>query len=516
MEKFSWLSSSIILAISVFLTKLIGVFYRIPLVNIIGAEGIGMYQQIFAVFAFILTMVSGAVPMGLSKLIAEEFATNGIYGAKKCFVGALKSMMLIGLVGSTLIYLFAYPIAYIQGNVMLETGYFAIAPSILLVAFISAYRGYFQGMYNIMPTAISQLIEQIFKLLFGLILAYKMGSKGVSYAVGGVLLGITISEIAALIYLMIKYRIKAGSIRGIKADIGAEWTYIKKLFPFSFANMIMPFTALFDSVLIVSLLVTKGLTRDIATSQYGLLTGAVGAIINLPVTIALTVSLTIVPIISKLVKDRQLQEVQSKANLSIKTSHAIGVFCSFILFIIADGAIELIYPNLSQEQTLTAIQLLKISGMGILFIIDTQILSSVLQATGKLDEPIYLLIIIGVVKIVTTLIFTLTLNIVGAAIASVIAYILGTLLFMLSINKRIGRDFIREKCFATILLAGVIMYLSTYFIGKAFQNTLQRAVICGIVGMVIYLVLVVIMRVFSKEELSALPIIRKFFKKREV
>ena len=84
-----------ILAIAGVITKLIGAVYRIPLMNIVGDEGMGYYNVAFSIYTVALTLTSYSLPMAVSKLVSARVATGQYKNAYKVFKGAM-TFALIG------------------------------------------------------------------------------------------------------------------------------------------------------------------------------------------------------------------------------------------------------------------------------------------------------------------------------------------------------------------------------------------------------------------------------------
>ena len=167
----SFVKSVFILSLGGFIAKLLGAFYRIPLTNIIGSYGMGIYQLVFPLFSLLLTVSTAGIPVAVSKLVAEKAADGRFGQAKGVFFMALALLALLGLAGSAALYFLAGDIAVMQGNADAADAYRLIAPSVLLVCVISAYRGYFQGLMRMAPTALSQIVEQTVKMTVGLVAA---------------------------------------------------------------------------------------------------------------------------------------------------------------------------------------------------------------------------------------------------------------------------------------------------------------------------------------------------------
>ncbi|MBQ0099288.1 MAG: oligosaccharide flippase family protein, partial [Firmicutes bacterium] len=210
---------SFYLGVGAFLSKVIGAIYRIPLLNIITAEGVGLYQMVFPLYCILLDFAGSGAPNAIAKLISSKGKCNLEINSKKYLNSSLKILMFLGVLFSAIMLISSYPLSKLQGNTNAFYGYVFLSPAIFFVALISAFRGYFQGKMNMVPTAVSQIIEQITKLLFGLTFTYIL-MPNIPFAVGGATLSVTISEIIAFIYLYISY--KREKINVIELEIEKE------------------------------------------------------------------------------------------------------------------------------------------------------------------------------------------------------------------------------------------------------------------------------------------------------
>ena len=182
--------SASILGIGAFIAKLLGAIYRVPLTAILKSEGIGIYQMVFPVYALLLDFSGAGVPNALSKLIAENKENKERY-AKKYLVSSIKLFGIIGFICSFLMLVCSGIIAKAQGNKLASLSYVTLAPSVFFVCLISCYRGAFQGLGKMKPTAFSQVIEQVVKVILGIILA-KIFSYELKKSVAGATFAVTI------------------------------------------------------------------------------------------------------------------------------------------------------------------------------------------------------------------------------------------------------------------------------------------------------------------------------------
>ena len=177
--------------------KVVGALYRIPLTNIIGAEGVGLYQLIFGIYALALALTSAFSATLISRQVSSYLALGDESGARGYFFAATtESLLSSALVGAAL-FLFGERIASLQGAAGGGVGYRVIAPAVLLVAMLSALKGWFNGNMDLLPSAISIMVEQGVKLLFGISLAYLFRDRGAYVAAAAALGGVTLSELVA-------------------------------------------------------------------------------------------------------------------------------------------------------------------------------------------------------------------------------------------------------------------------------------------------------------------------------
>ena len=202
------IKGSFYLGLGAFIAKVIGAIYRIPLLNIITAEGVGLYQMVFPLYCILLDFAGSGAPNAIAKLISSKGKTGIEINSKKYLTVSLKILLILGIIFSLIMLALAYPLSKLQGNTNAFCGYVFLSPAIFFVSLISAFRGYFQGKMNMVPTAVSQIIEQVVKLLFGLLFTYLL-MPNIPFAVGGATLSVTISEIFALFlfeYLLAKIK----------------------------------------------------------------------------------------------------------------------------------------------------------------------------------------------------------------------------------------------------------------------------------------------------------------------
>ena len=165
MKKSSFVLSAVILALGGFFAKAIGALYKIPLTNILGSAGMGLYYLVFPVYSLVITFCSSGINVALSTEVAKCRRNRNRYNEQKLLRVALVLSFCLSLLFTIIILLISKPLANFQGNINAYLGYVAIAPAIILSSIIATLRGYFQGVENMVPTTVSMIVEQIIKRL---------------------------------------------------------------------------------------------------------------------------------------------------------------------------------------------------------------------------------------------------------------------------------------------------------------------------------------------------------------
>lgn len=469
------LSGALILIIFNLICKAIGAVYRIPLARILGGEGIGQYQLVFPLYSLILTVSSSGIPVAISKMVAEFNARREYKNARNLLYIALLILTLLSCLGFIFISAFATNIAKIQGNPEIYICYYALAPAILFVGVISAFRGFFQGNLNMIPTAISNFVEQVFKLFFGLFLANLFIKNGVIYAVFGALLGVSISEFFSFIFLLFYYIFhlkiqakKSGVIETISTENrdglskgiinnsskiinGKILSYndlskrlIRISVPVTLSGLITPITAILDSFLVINLLMISGFSSDVSTSLLGIESGVVEPLIHLPVVIAISLSTVILPSISSLSETEKIAEkglslrhnkkvaLLVKNSLQVSLSIAIAFVIGYVVF--GSQILRFLYSKtFSNSELLVSTKLLFLASFNIIFLSLVQVTAGTLQGLGAVKYSVKTLLIGCGLKVIFEIVLVQMkqVNIYGVVLSALVCYVI---IFALNFN----------------------------------------------------------------------------------
>ncbi|MBX7408631.1 putative polysaccharide biosynthesis protein [Clostridium chauvoei] len=505
MKKQSLIKASLILGITGIIARFLGLFFRWPLIMLIGDEGVGYYQMSYPLYMFFVAMASG-VPVAISKMISEKRAKNDVIGIFEVVKESTILMMVLGVGTTFILFFFAKPIiSFLRWDMKAYYALLGISFAPLIISFMTIYRGFFQGLQNMTPTGISQILEQIGRVVIGVGLAVILLPKGIEYSAGGAAFGAAAGGLIGGTYLYIKYRHvkREMGIRRIQANPEVLNNILKIALPISVGATVGTIMNLIDSILVPQKLLTAGLTSQQSTILYAQLTGKAAVIVNIPLTLSMALCTSLIPIIAENYILGRKKELNSKVVLSLKLSSVIAMPCMLGLFCLAGPIMKLIFPGKFE-----GIEILQFLSLSIPFVILTQTTTSILQGTGHYIRPVINLFIGCLVKVVLTLVLVPipSINIYGAVIASVSAYIVATVLNLISVKTKMKSrldfygSFIKSTIAALVMIIGVLLTYG-YTINKITSEGFS-CIISIFVGMIIYGIAILIFRVFDVNEIK--------------
>ncbi|MDD2648298.1 MAG: polysaccharide biosynthesis protein [Eubacteriales bacterium] len=511
-----------ILSVMGIIAKLIGIFFRIPLSNIIGGEGIGTYQLVFPTYTLLLQISSAGIPVAVSRLVSEHIARKDPAGALRTFRIASRLLTALGVLSMLIMIFGSSLLSAMVADPETRLGYIAIAPSLWMVCTMSAYRGFLQGRQKMGPTAYSQVIEQLGKVFVALPLAALGASKGIAYGAAGALLGTSIVEGIALLYMMfVKRRSMPEFSRLEQAEntpSEATGKIIKKLviiaIPITLSACIVPFAGQIDAAMIVNRLLTAGFDLPYSRNLYGLYSGIVIPLINVPTALSIAISLTLVPAISAASARGDRRTLRRNTNTGLRFAFLVGFPCGLGLGMLAQPIIEMLYGAYSFGEQIAAANLLHISAITIVLFTTVQATSSILQGLGRQYIPMYTLIAGVVVKITLNyfLVVNPDINIFGAPLSSVACYTVSmvpNIYFCMKYTKT-KFDFIAliVKPILATLIMGAALYGGMKLIGTGTIAT----ILLIILAVVVYLAAIIVTGAMPRSEVHLLPAGRKLEK----
>ncbi len=505
MKKQSLIKGSLILGVAGILTRFLGLFFRWPLIMLIGDEGVGYYQMSYPLYMFFVAMASG-IPVAMSKMVSEKNAKGDINGSFEVTKEASILMLIIGTGTSLILFLFANPIVkFLQWDSRAYYSLIGISFAPLIISMMTVYRGFFQGLQNMTPSAVSQILEQIGRVVVGVGLAIILLPKGIEYSAGGAAFGASAGGLIGGVYLAFKYKKvkKSYGIKKVKSNPSILNKILLIAIPISIGTTVGSIMSLIDSILVPQKLLEAGFTNQQATILYAQLTGKASVIVNIPLTLSMALCTSLIPIIAESYVLNRKKEVNGKINLSIKLSAVIAMPCFFGLFFMAGPIMKFIFPGRFE-----GVEILKYLSISVPFIITTQTTTSILQSVGSYIIPVINLLIGCAAKVILTMTFVPIpqFNIYGAVAASIGAYLVTTILNVIAMKLKLKitlnfyENFIKPS-FGSIAMMIVVLILYNTLYKSTGINSISCLVSIGI-GAIIYAASILVLKVFNINEIK--------------
>ncbi len=481
--------------------KFLGAFFRLPLTNLLGLEGIGVFQLIMALYTFALVATCGGMTISLSKLIGSarakrEYGKIKVYLLRAVFVG-----LLVGLLVGLAFFVFWKKISVLQG-ILSNRSYMLFVVLLPTGAIIAALRGYFQGYENMLPTATSQIVEQVIKFAFGLLFAYIFGKYGVESGVFGAFLGIVLSEVLTLVMLFVWYLCKKERYLTEMDSRPAKREFDRTNFLLVLSTATIPLANAIDGLVVVKRLVSSGLTTQLSTKLFGLQSGVVGAILNFPLIISVAITTAMLPnvsyIISKGTAKKGLVEKGLKILLVLILPTTLG------LVAISKSLLPIFYTSVESEFLGLTFDLMLYGSFSIIFTAIMQYFVMLLQACGEFGFVLKTTAIGALLKVVITIALS------GVGAINVFALVFGNIALsgfvcfcsVLKLKKKADFSVSLNEIF-NLLFATTAMFFAVYsFLKCDYFGNVVNLVLSVFVGVVVYGIFIIpyLIKLFSKKK----------------
>lgn len=508
------LHSALILTIAAIITKVLSAAYRIPYQNIAGDIGFYIYQQAYPFYGIALALSTLGFPVIISKLIAEkkEFSTG--YSVQDILLSSFVVLSGLGGLLCATLYIGADWIALIMKDPNLAPLLKIISFSFLIMPVSSVLRGYYQGRNEMMPTAVSQIVEQFIRVSAILLFSSILIKKGYSlYEAGaGAVFGSIIGGVAGILILLtfVWMRKDVSKVTLKKLDSNHFSVITKMLliqgFSFCLTSIILVLVQLVDAFQLHSLLIASGLGGTDAKVLKGVYDRG-QPLIQLGTVVANSVSLSLVPIISSLMQKKRAIELQQKIQLAFKVSLTIGLGASVGLACIIKPTNYMLYTDMNGSGTLAVLS------FSILFTSLLMAMASILQSMGRFKETVWIVLLGIVAKEFLNVLLVPRFSIMGAAVATVSAFMIMTLLLYVVLKKQLNasileRGKLRWLLAGTVAMAVVLIgydQLFTWMGGTGRAAAAVQALSGVMAGGLVFVFIIIRKGLFNLEELALIP-----------
>lgn len=529
---------AVVLTFAGIIAKAVGAVYKIPLTNILGSAGIGIYYLIFPIFSILLVICSSGVSIALIKCISGVAGVDS-KSENMYFISALVLSTILSLIFATIMICFCKEISEAQGNINGYLGYVFIAPALVIASIIAIIRAYFQGIENMIPTSVSIIIEQVAKTIAGLVLAKVLYGFGIEYAVLGAVAGVSISELVALVIMIINYVMyqkRLGQFRyvmlkerqnafagtqtkekekyrvcaGERESFGqAMLKIIKATIPNTLSQMILPLCSAIDAYLVINLMVRGGISTMTATILYGINYGIVTTVLGIAMIVINGLSTAIMPNISRLISTNS-NDVEDKCAFFIKIVWCLSVVMTLMFILFGRNIIDILYGSAMSDAVLneTAIagSLMIVSSITIIYYAMLSAFVTILQSIGRFYTPacVMCVAILARVALLVVLCKNSRINILGGVIAHVVFLAVSASVCAYFVKKNIDLSFSKYRMMVVPIFACVVSGGVGFLIKYSMRNVnaILGVMIASVITLMLYLFILIKLKCFNNKELK--------------
>lgn len=521
-----------ILAISTVIVRLIGIVYRIPLTNIIGAKAIGVYSAAYNIYAIMLLISSLGIPTAVSRMVAARIARKQYLNAHRTFLCAL---LFGGCIGALAALVTFFGADFFAGVVlkMPEAKYAiqTLAPTILIMAFLGVFRGYYQGLGTMIPTAISNIVEQIFNAAVSLLAAWYLFDVGTTadrvlntqiyakaYGAAGGTIGTGVGALSALLFCLFVYSVYRSTVKRqirreqkVRKNVESYGTILQvlvlTLLPIIFNSAIYNISSLLDNSLFGHYTEFAKI-HDKYEMLWGCYEGQYHLLTHVPVAFASALGASIVPAITRAFAQNDQPQIVSKINTTIRFTMLISLPSMVGLGVLAKPIVSLLFHLETND---LAANLLQFGGITVILYSLSSVTNAILQGMNRISTPaknaaaaLVLHLIVAAVCL-----WGFDMGVYGVVVSDIAFGIVMNVLNMYSISKCISY---RQELKKTVVLPAVAsafmgvaafgIYKLIFFLTKSNPIATLLAIL---IGALLYGVFLLLSRAVDEVDLYSFP-----------
>lgn len=476
MREGGFLRGVLILTLAGLAARALGAVYRVFLYPLLGPEGIGLFQMAYPVYSTLLVLSTSGANVALSRMVSARLGAGQAAEVPALFRAVLGLLALTGALITLGLWWSAPWLAAVVYREPRASGPLqAVAPAVVAVVVMSAYRGLFQGYQKMYPPAVSQIVEQVVRVGTMFLLGWYLLPLGVAAAAAGAASGAFTGGLAGLVYLVWCTRtlVKGGGTGGpsgpptggggpVPAPGGGGRVlgpprggatcitgrrpgtpnragflpvlreFLGQAVPVSMTGAMFTLFTLAD-VVVPARLQGAGFSAEVATAWYGRLTGGAMPLINLPSLFSASLQLALVPAVAACLAADDAPGVRGHAGTGLRLTVAFTAAAAVGLAVLAEPLCLTLYGD-----PLVAVALRPLAA-AVVFLGLQQATAGILQGLGEVTLPLWHLGAAALLKLVLTWYLAgYSWGVVGAAWATVAGFGLAGLLGLAAVVHRLG------------------------------------------------------------------------------
>ena len=522
-RKESFFSGVLVLSLSAVIVKIIGLIYKIPMFKLLGSEGMGYFNSAYEIYALFCVIATAGLPVAMSVMISSSKDTERRAG--QILKVALGLFLVLGAIGALIMLVLARPFAQFLNGDKAFYCIAAISPTVFLICISSAYRGYFQGLGKMLPTAISQVIEALGKLFIGLALAFiafDMGFSGEIVAAFAVM-GLTLGTAVSALYLILAKRFSNSSKQTKLLRPTNNRKIASKLlriaFPITLSSAVISVVRVIDMAMILRRMQSAGMPADEVFSAYGSYTTLAVPLFSVAPSLITAVSLPLVPTLSAAIGEGNEGAQRRAIGDAVKLTCTVAMPISFGLCLFAPQILSLVFSG--EEQAIaTSAPLLSILSLSVPLSCLVTVGNAILQSYGRAAIPIWSMTAGAIIKIILAyfLIGNKDVSIAGAPISTLLCDLTINAINFYCINKQLPSPIRISDTVARPFAASLISVTSARTLYMLAEKRMGESSLLTLLAIgsaaLIYLPVGLMTGAIDKNMMAEMPVLKRFVPQR--
>lgn len=527
-KKTNFIAQGGILALAGIISRIIGMLYRIPLMNIIGEQGSGIYSTAYDIYNIMLLISSYSLPMAVSKMVSAKLSLKQYRNVRRVLLVSLAFGAALGLAAAALMYFGA---SFLAGSVLsMPRAALAVrllAPTVFIMGMLGVLRGFFQGHGTMVPTAVSQILEQIIHVGVSIAAASLLFNRGLekeaagstmtapAYGAAGATIGTGVGALAALlfvgfIFLLYRKTLNRRCLRDVSGVTDSPLLTLRTVavtaIPILISATIANIVNVLDHGVFGAYMGAEQM--DLYETLWGAYSGKFIVLTNVPIAIATALSSSTLPAVSAHMAQNDREGAMKKAASAIHFIALVAIPASLALAVLAKPCLDLLFRSTDNSQ---AAQIMMAGFTVVIGYSLSAVSVGILQGSGLFWEPIknYIISLVIHMPLLALALFVLHGGILGVAVCNASFGLCSSVLNILSMHRRLGYHQELKRTIGRVSIASVIMAAAAYGIYRGLfalhlSNTISLLV-CAVSALLIYFAMILLLGAVNEEELRSMP-----------
>ncbi len=569
----SFAVGALIMAVGMIIVKIAGAAFKIPLSYILGGVGMGYFSTAYTIYTPVYALATAGLPIAVSRMVSSDLTEKRYKDVRFIHKVSVPLFVITGLIGSILMFVLAFPYVKFINSPGSLYSLMALAPTVFFSCLISIYKGYYEGLRNMIPTAVSEIVESIGKVVFGVSLAGLVMYFGMkeynnyhtvfgtyyetenlaresllSWASAGAVLGITLGALSGYLYMLIKYKFVGDHITKEELESSPPARSAKELLkkllkisiPVAMGAAIMNIASAIDATLVqrrlsdimtyapeVLLKAYSNLIPETVVSSgstHVFLAGCFGYMNTITMflpTITQGLAISALPNVTSAWVTKTKEKIQKNIETVLKITSIISFPAGLGMSVLSYPIMDLVYNTIGKNKSIgeisVAAQIMSIYAIGIIFVALGTPLCSILQAVGRADIPLKILTIGVIIKVLLNyfLVGIPEINIQGAGIGTLTCYLFVCVTAIVCLKKIINVSINFDQIFVKPIISSTLCALSAYASHGLLSNILPykiSTVLSIIIAMIIYILSLILTNTITSNDLNTVPKLKKISK----